>query len=369
MDYAFAPGQEFGDLRTVLKRRPQTTLVDANGVATVADFLNYLKTNSLKGGNLIIGSHGTDEGVLQIALDIQSAVPTTFEVLKASTKITLDASVRSADTSVFLFGCLLGSQECLPLITLMKQKLGNPKSVNAPRYVHATHSIDGANFFELMRYDFRILSKAGFTTRDDLVKAFHDNTDFKYYIDNPPTPIPPANWNNWIPPSPQLKPLDSTISYEINLSFPVTINPAIGSVTTLVDKMADWISSLEVFTEFGLPMTGAIPTDVAGKAAFAKQALGQDPLFGPLSATNPYPVYTRYHLKSLQDFADGWNWTITPSASAGHVDFKGTRYRYELLIPVTKTGASNELIYNYYPDSGSATINFHENDTRLYGVV
>src|ERR1035438_8345485 len=129
MDYAFAPGQEFGDLRTVLKRRPQTTLVDANGVATVADFLNYLKTNSLKGGNLIIGSHGTDEGVLQIALDIQSAVPTTFEVLKASTKITLDASVRSADTSVFLFGCLLGSQECLPLITLMKQKLGIQSAV------------------------------------------------------------------------------------------------------------------------------------------------------------------------------------------------------------------------------------------------
>ena len=367
MDYAFAPGQEFVDLRTVLKRRPQTTLVDAVGVATVADFLNYLKTNSLKGGNLIIGSHGTDEGVLQIALDTQSAVPTTFEVLKASTRIALDPSVRSADTSVFLFGCLLGSQECLPLITLMKQKLGNPKSVNAPRYVHATHSIDGTNFFELMRYDFRILTKTSFTTRDDLVKAFRDNVDFKYSIDN--TAIPPSSWNTWIPPSPQLKPLDPTKPYEFKSKFSVTINPAMGSVTTLDEDMADWNSSLEVFTENGVPMTGAIPTDDAGKAAFANQGLGKDPGFGPVSTSNPYPIYTRYHLKSLKEFAEGWNWMITPSASAGKVDFKGTRYRYELMIPVTKTGASNELICNYYPDSGGATINFHENDTRLYGVV
>ncbi len=365
MDFAFAPGQEFDDLRTVLSRRKNTTVVSPAGVTNIADFFANLQTNHLKGGDLIIGSHGTDEGQLLIALDSHSNAQTTFDSLQSNTSIVIPASIKSADTSVHLFGCLIGSPECLPFLKLLKQKLGNPKALSAPQYVHATHSIDAINFFELMRYDFRILRKKKFDSYDLLVNAFK-TAGFKYLIDN--TDIPPANWATWIPSAADLTP--TTLS-EIAVAFPVKINPAVGNVGTLTDQMATWISALESFPEGGIPMTKAIPNDndEAGKAAFAKEALGKDPGFGPISASNPYPVYKRFHLNSLQEFADGWNWKITPGAKAGTADFMGTRFRYEILVPITKSGASTELIFNYYPSTGDPTINFKEDDPKLFSVV
>src|SRR5438067_10564062 len=131
MDFAFAPGQEFDDLRLVLSRRKNTTVISPAGVTNIADFFANLKTNNLKGGDLIIGSHGNDEGQLLIALDSHSSAQTTFDSLQANNAITIPASVKSADTSVHLFGCLIGSPECLPFLRLLKQKLGNLKTLSA----------------------------------------------------------------------------------------------------------------------------------------------------------------------------------------------------------------------------------------------
>jgi hypothetical protein len=81
-------------------------------------------------------------------------------------------------------------------------------------------------------------------------------------------------------------------------------------------------------------------------------------------------VYTRYHFQKLADFVSGITWK--PTVLPGNVlQFVGKRYRYELHIPVLKPGTPDELIYNFYPASGTPAINFNESNTpyKLFGVV
>ena len=87
-------------------------------------------------------------------------------------------------------------------------------------------------------------------------------------------------------------------------------------------------------------------------------------------STHLYPVYTRYHFQKLADFVNGITWK--PTVLPGNVlQFVGKRYRYELHIPVLKPGTPDELIYNFYPVSGTPAINFNESNTpyKLFGVV
>ena len=52
------------------------------------------------------------------------------------------------------------------------------------------------------------------------------------------------------------------------------------------------------------------------------------------------------------------------------LQYVGSRYRYRLEVPITKPG-TNDLIYNFYPDSGTPIVNFSEtNDPfKLFGLV
>ena len=375
MDYAFAPGHDFDHLRLVLSRRPNTTVIDVATVRTIADFLQHLKSHNLQGGDLVIGSHGTDEGQLLIAMDqaqLAASDPTfgpqtVFETLQQHNTIVIPANVKGPNTSVRLFGCLIGSQACRPFLVLLKQKFGNPKKLSAPQYVHTTHSIDGTNFFEFMKNDFKIFQKDNFTTRAQMRQAFVDSHQH-FLIDN--KPVPDANWETWIPPAAQVEPLlkPATVN-SLALKVTFTVSPAVGSLSSLDDQMGNWSATLEQFSEGGIPMSGSIPTNPAGLLAFVEQALGKDPTFGPVSASNPYPVYKRYLSNSLHEFVASWKWNVTKAAAAGHFNFAATRYRYDVMIPVTQSSTSPNLIYNYYPATGSPSINFTEDDARLFRVV
>ena len=80
-------------------------------------------------------------------------------------------------------------------------------------------------------------------------------------------------------------------------------------------------------------------------------------------------MYRRYHFKTLEDFIQGWKWTVSESNNT--LKFVGTRYTYHLWIPVTKPGTVNEWICNYFPESGSPTITFTPDNQpyRLFGIV
>jgi hypothetical protein len=78
--------------------------------------------------------------------------------------------------------------------------------------------------------------------------------------------------------------------------------------------------------------------------------------------SHPYPVFKRYGHKKLTDFTNGFKWKMTDSPGKTKqysLQYVGSRYRYRLEVPITKPG-TNELIYNFYPDSGASTINFSE---------
>lgn len=69
--------------------------------------------------------------------------------------------------------------------------------------MRTTHNIDGGNFFEFMKNDFKIFDKDGFTTYAQLRKAFVDSQQH-ILIDN--QVVPPANWDAWLPPASQVEP-------------------------------------------------------------------------------------------------------------------------------------------------------------------
>ncbi len=379
MDYAFIPGagQEFDRLRTLVGRRANTTLISGPGVTTINDFLAHLKTNSLKGGDLIIGSHGTDEGQLQIAMDKQIlAHPdpkfgpiTTYENLQQHHTITIPSSVQSPDTSVRLFGCLLGSDETLPFLTLLKQGFAVSKNVSAARFLHTLHTDNGTDFIELMRYQFRIFSRDNFQSRKALVDAFAGDPTL-LTLDT--KRIPRTSWEAWMPIGVRLAPaLTPATTDTIPFDFRVQISDGAGGTKIVYDQMGTCVSVLEQYTETGR-FVGTLPTDQAALQALVNQAINADPAFvsSDPQHPHPYPIFKRYHFAKIQDFAPGWHWT-TVKGAGDIVTFLGTRYRYELRIPVTKPGTVNDLIYNDYPSSGSPTINFSEANTqfKMFGVV
>lgn len=86
-----------------------------------------------------------------------------------------------------------------------------------------------------------------------------------------------------------------------------------------------------------------------------------------------YPVYKHYGYTSLEDFTKGFNWKANyqPGTTKKYsLQYVGARYRYRLEVPITKPG-TNQLIYNFYPDSGTPMVNFSEtNDPfNMFGSV
>ena len=378
MNYAFIPGiePEFDALRTVIAKRANTQIVGGPGVVTVEDFLTHLDVliqtlGIAKADDLIAGSHGTAEGQLFLRLDSIvpatskfTAIPATYEDLvtvDTSKSIRIPPNVSTPNTSFRLEGCSLGSDGSVPFLQMLKQALGSPKSVSAPRYIHSLHTLDGVNFYEFMKYEFWIFGKDNGTNalpdRDAVLAAFAA-AGYKF---SDGSSVPPKSWDDWLPSASKLN-LDPTIPQNLEVPIPVTLQKADG--LPVPGALGNWVSGIEKITL--PPQTGStIPKDNAAAAAALLVSLPSDQTFGDHYA---YPVYKRYHFQKLEDFVKGWNWSVS-HASTTELRFIGTRYRYELWIPVTEPG-TDHLIYNYYPETGSPIIHFTVgNQPKLFGVV
>jgi hypothetical protein len=230
MDFAFAPGttSQDGRLRRMFAARTSTTLISKTGVDSVADFLQELVSQSLAGGDLIGGSHASDEGFLFLPLDnTTTTLPVDYDALvtvDSAKTINIPSAVSSPTTSFHFKGCAIGSDDSLPFLTLLKDALDNPQSVTAPKYFHGLYEFTGQGIFEFMAYGYRLMKKTAYANRAALI-ADYKAAGFTQDLDG--TAVPDANWSKWIKAKLKLAPPTKD---KVKFSFPVTINPATGGV-------------------------------------------------------------------------------------------------------------------------------------------
>jgi hypothetical protein len=377
MDFAFVPG--IGDpalerLADLIKRLPDTVVDLSPQPAALSEFFSVVDSviqNLSLGpaGNLLIGAHGEEEGNWYLALDRTAPIPAVYETIEKSTSIRIPPGVMGPLTWVRLKSCLLG--EINPLLQVLKKALGNPPAVTAPRYIH-TH-VNGllGGIWEFMTYQFVVIGsdsgKLPLPDRKAAKAAFADPGNHFQLIDT--SIVPTTLWESWIPPAGSLNLAPTTVSKATD-SFFVSVPNFFGSgIAAFLKFETRFFSTLE-----SVPMlpfeSDFIPGDRATILDSLNQFLGTRLEY---QDTHPYPVFKRYGHKNLTDFTNGFKWTVTDSpgkTKTYSLQYVGTRYRYRLEVPITKPG-TNELIYNFYPDSGASTINFSEtNDPfRFFGRV
>ena len=370
MDYAFVPG--IGDsaleaLAEELNLRPQITVVNLVGQNTTLQvFLKVLHDGIAflgfdQADDLILGAHGSIGGFLFMAMDANNPSPTNYEVADAITTVKIPAGVGTTNTVVRLASCNLGAPETAPFLKVLKKALGSPKNLTAPRYLHSISTPDKKQFWEYMTYDFLVLGnrlgRDPLTTRDAVVGKF-GAANLKFFDG---TAIPLENFESWVPPAAQLTLKPASMS-EVGFDFPVSADIG-GSLSIVLHATGKFRANLE---RVHLPITSNIvPVGDDVEREMLETELAKDNSF---KSGHPYPVYARYDMQSLHDFVNSWNWKVT-QAGSNKLDYFGTRYSYELRIPVTKPG-TEDWIFNFYQQGSTPLINMTESSQpKLFGIV
>ncbi len=389
MDFAFVPSiGNIQDLARALSLHPNTTVLTA-GCDTLSDFLASVKSasagpfNTNLAEDLILGTHADDEGTILIDLDTATPGPVTYEKLENLNTIKIPSEVNKPDTQFWMLGCLVGTKRCENFLKLLKQALGNPHTVIAPKYVYQLRSVlskgigatvqgvpDSQGFLENMAYEFRISSKDALGSRAEVVQAFQkaNDSDPPQFVDVNGTKIPSDKWGGWVPPEANLN-LKPTTADGIAFDFYAGVRIAVvNGVNLLVNtkNRALWIAARDTIT---VP-----PIDIQGldsnktNEELLTLVLPNVPNF---KDSHPYPIYKRHHFDSLESFIKGIRWFGPFGTSRAKSSFTGQRYLYTLRIPITEPGTDN-LISNYYPDGQSpieAMFHGHVVDPRLFAVI
>ena len=236
MDYAFVPGVTDYEklLKRVMQSRTNTTLINTVGIATIADFLQSLVTNSQQAENLILGAHANDE-TFAIAFDSTTQPPNPsngrdYEMLlavDAAGTIHIPAAVRTPTTNCYIKGCDVGADSTKPFLELLKKCLDNPQQLNAPKFFHDLADDFGNGILEYMRVEYRVMSPLGFDSTKDLIDEFRKQ-NFQQGVEVGGQQVPvPDKWKDWISPDLKLRP---TLSDEKPFNILASIVPPAGSL-------------------------------------------------------------------------------------------------------------------------------------------
>jgi hypothetical protein len=377
MDFGFVPGVGDGSLERLaelLNRLPATVVSLTPQPTALSDFLSVVdtvvQTQSLgPPGNLLISAHGDEERNWHLALDHTTAVPAIYETIKNCTSIQLPTAINGPPTWVRLKSCLL--VDIPPILVALKTAFGNPAAVTAPRYLHAHLNGYLGGIWEFLMYQFVVLGPDLGTTplanRDAAKTAFADPANGFHLVDS--TSVPSQVWEDWIPPAAGLKFAPSKLS-KATRPFVVSVPNFFGNgISAIILLETRWTSEQES------PPLPSLECDYIPAGVITTQDTLNDLLKDRDEYKDGcgYPVYKRYGYTSLEDFTKGFNWKVNyqPGTTKKYsLQYVGARYRYRLEVPITKPG-TNQLIYNFYPDSGAPTVNFSEtNDPfNMFGRV
>ncbi len=372
MDYAFVPGLATGDpyLTTIsgaLQIHPNLFLLSPTP-DTLSNFFFYAKTANVvtPSEDLIIGTHADDEGIILVAVDSTIPAPITYEKLQNATSIKLPTELNKPGTSFRIFGCIIGSDISLPLLKLLKQSLGNPHAVVAPKYLYGVASLAGG-FLETMLYEFRVLSPTALSSRDAVKQAFQagSNATPPQFVDVNGTKISPDLWDTWLPSESQMK-LKPATKHQIPFTVKASV-PVASGVSMQMDVRAFWVAIHEMIT---IPHvdTGEGENTTKSRKELAQAGIPNDARF---KSSHPYPYYMRYYYNSAQSLIDGVNWMVAAFEGGTTWQLTFDRYLYELFIPLTEP-PTDSLICNYYHAGQPPVTNMfqgHSVDARLFASV
>jgi len=377
MDFAFVPGitpYEQRLQRVMQNRDPKTTLINKDGIVTVVDFLNELVAQNVKGGDLVLGAHASR---LDFVMPFDATTPLRvdyekMEALGQAGTVRIPTSVRSPDTSVHLKGCRIGDT-AKPLLTVIKTALGNPQRLTAPRFLHSLHDDAGLGILEYMTYAFEVTTPdaKNFDKRADLLAAFQSPPKpFLQGVEKgqPQTEVPKANFATWIPDQAQL----DSLSDRVQLNITVKLNPPVlrGKIKLVTLSKVGGFDAFPETIPWPINMTGlTVPPDKPARIALLKSLLLKDTKWKDPPA-HPFPYYVRYGFDGFDKFFAAFDWDVTLDTSTQILNYVGTRFIHRVEVPVVKKGTS-ELIYNYYPKSGTPVMNFREDNAKfeMFGIV
>jgi|HubBroStandDraft_4_1064222.scaffolds.fasta_scaffold01048_6 hypothetical protein len=368
MDYAFVPGVTCYEklLKRAMKSRKNTTLIDKAGIATIADFLQSLATNSQQADNLVMGAHANDEA-FAIPFDSTTKVPPgsdgrDYEMVQAvniAGTIHIPAAVSTSTTNCYIKGCNVGADSAQPFLQLFKKALSNPQQVNGPKFFHDLKDDSGNGVLEYMLVEYTVMSPTPFSKTADLVAEFRKQ-NFLQGVEVGGTQAPvPDKWSDWIRPTLQLSP---STSDEKPFDILTRIVPAAGGLRFINLKNGRCTSRREGLNATQPMGTQTIPPDKPGKMKFLKPLLQGDP-----RETSGLPLHARFGFSSLDEWIAGFDWTpIADETDAANrkIIFIGNHFVYGVRLPIMATG-TNHLIYNYYPTHGTPRMNFLEDNAKF----
>jgi hypothetical protein len=382
MDYGFAPGGTGYDKlgRLLLKRKPNTVVVEQRGIRDVEAFIDHLDTdvNITKPlGDLLIVSHGNASGWMAIDLDSSSVNPdgtpatrTTYKVLEQSVAVDphtveIPAALHDSEPDpvpfdVHIRGCRIG--QARPFVEKLKEAFVRASSVTAPRHFHFAGGIGSSRkrrtrygSYEYLSYAFELSRKNNnrLKTRTAAVNAFH--AQGFTFIDE--SAIPKARWKRWIPKNlKRRKP-----RRWVKLGQNVGRNHRRFRLRREFRKRTERI----VFPIAGFTEN---PGDRAERAHFFRNYISGLPAF---QEDHAFPIYEREGFSSLEDFIDGHHWRYKWWKKK-ELRVVGSRRVYTVIVPIVDP-ATQHLLFNLFPANAASGLNLVTNlshtDDRLFLTV
>ena len=358
MDFGFSPGRgHLADLRGMFAREANTTLIDKSGYTSVRQFIQHLNTTAAITkpiGDLLIGTHANEEGQLSIPMFPGQRDWTKFETLEktlgdATKSIAIPDALIGFTVgdpithAVHLKGCNVGNAQ--PFLTKLKEALGNHVKLTAPKFFHGATPGRKEGMFEYLGYEFTIRRDDLFPNRATALSEF-DNAQFQL-IDGT-TIVPTADWNKFIPANPNR---DTRTQFASNLGV------TFGKRTTIRTPFEYRVKPID-FGPWTLsyPDAASVPTAESDQLLDLEIDLKKDPRF---KDTHPFPQWKREGFVNVTSFVSGYKWRCVRRGTK--LVCSGRRFLFiaalaitdPTTIPTKKPFWYGNLIFNFYPNSGS----------------
>lgn len=399
MDVGFAPlGSDQDErLRKLFELRTNTVRLAEAGVQTVEEFIDALPQAAnvtLPMDSALLGSHAHE---FEIYLPLTRAqqdpdhpdqfVHTDFEtVLKVSADpqkpVRFPDSLFSSndpDTTneIHFKGCNIGrdrpdttKQDKVPLLHQLSAAFSETVITTAPKHFHGIFDghvsrrktdkkVAGLGIFEYLAYEFVVLAKKAFKTRDQLIGAYQAAN--LTLIDG--TVVDPNQWRTWVP--------RSTAGQKFTMTVP--LGRTLGKLKTLAIK-AELRADKTPFGPWTIDMDDSQFPQPSNYESFLHDEMKADEVFDPTKTD--FPFYERWGYKNFEDFFSGMRWDIKrkkikKEPGRSQLWSQGLRVEYVLLIPITDPGTGN-LLFNFFKGEGSSAASFvgiPETNEQLYARV